>query len=105
MWIMETELVLRGVRSRAALSLRQLAERAHTSHSTLAAYESGRVIPGGDTIDRLVRAAGFEIEPALVSTVPDLAQRGSELLDVLELAEMFPARHTPTLRGPRFGRA
>jgi len=102
---MDTSGLLREVRSRAALSLRQLAARAHTSHATLVAYERGRVVPGSDTVDRLVQAAGFELEPALVSTLPDLASRGGELLDVLDLAELFPARHTPTLRCPRFAKA
>ena len=30
--------------------------------------------------------------------------RGQELEDVLELAEMFPARHSQTLDAPVFGR-
>lgn len=85
------------------MSLRQLAARGHTSHATLSAYEAGRVVPGGDTLDRLVRAAGFDLEPCIVRSLPDLAQRGEELLDVLDLAEHFPARHAPTLRCPPFG--
>ena len=100
---MDSNQVLRGVRARAALSLRQLAARGHTSHATLAAYEHGRVVPGGDTFDRLVRAAGFEVEPTLVNALPDRAQRGQELMDVLDLAEQFPARHHASLRCPRFG--
>jgi len=102
---MESSGLLRGVRLRASLSLRQLAARGHTSHSTLAAYEAGRVAPGTDTMDRLVHAAGFRLEPGVVRGLPDPADRAQELLDVLDLAEHFPARHAATLRCPRFGRA
>jgi hypothetical protein len=38
-----------------------------------------------------------------VCTLPDRAVRAQELLDVLELAELFPARHQRTLRYPAFG--
>lgn len=102
---MESALVLHGVRSRALLSLRQLAARAHTSHATLAAYEAGRVDPGAATVERVARAAGYELEAALVRSLPDHAERARELLDVLDLAEQFPARHSPTLHCPVFGRA
>jgi transcriptional regulator with XRE-family HTH domain len=96
---------LRRARTRAGLSLRQLARRAGTSHSTLAAYESGRVDPGVETIDRIMRAAGFTLDLELSPRVggPDAEARGRELVAVLELAAQFPARHAPTLQFPRFG--
>jgi transcriptional regulator with XRE-family HTH domain len=96
---------LREARQRAALSLRQLAERAETSHSALAAYESGRTTPNGDTFDRVLRAAGFTVDVVLTPRLDagDRRARGRELIDVLELAEMFPARHSPTLTFPKFG--
>ena len=103
--IMDVATMLRAVRRRRSLSLRQLGQRAHTSHATLAAYEAGRGAPTADTLDRVLRAAGFEAEPALVMALPEHATRGQELLDVLELAEQFPARHDATLRAPRFGRS
>lgn len=84
--------------------MRALGLRAHTSHATLAAYEAGRVAPTTNTLARVVRAAGFEIEPALVRTLDPSTDRGQELLEVLELAAEFPARHHPTLRCPVFGR-
>jgi transcriptional regulator with XRE-family HTH domain len=105
---MDAALVLRGVRRRAGWSLRRLADLAHTSHATLAAYEGGRVVPGAETLERIVRSAGYELEPAVVRTIPAAAataDRERELLDVLELAEQFPARHSRTLQYPRFGRA
>ena len=105
MRLMEVDLTLRGVRHRALVSLRQLGARAHTSHATIAAYEAGRVAPTTDTVDRIVGAAGFELEASLVRMVPGHPGRGQELLDVLELAEQFPARHQRSLKCPRFGHA
>lgn len=85
--------------------MRDLAGRAHTSHATISAYEAGRVAPTTDTFERVVRAAGFDVEPTLVRTlaVADRAERGRELVEVLDLAAQFPARHHPTLRCPVFG--
>ena len=105
---MDVSLTLRRARAKTGLSLRALAERAGTSHATLAAYEAGRVVPRVDTLDRILRAAGF-------ATDIDLAQRpdgseaereakGEELRQALELAAMFPSRHSRRLRFPPFPR-
>ena len=90
--------------------------RADTSHSALSAYESGRKVPTVATLDRVVRAAGLvlgdELVPAGAGVAvgvdgadTDQAARGRELIDVLELAALFPARHEPELVFPRFGAA
>jgi transcriptional regulator with XRE-family HTH domain len=102
---MDAGQLLRSARQRAGLSLRQLAERADTSHSALAAYESGRTVPNVDTFDRVLRAAGFTVDVVLTPRPDggDSRARGRELIEVLELAETFPARHSPTLTFPRFG--
>jgi transcriptional regulator with XRE-family HTH domain len=104
---MDAATTLRTARKRAGLSLRVLATRAATSHSTLAAYEARRKVPSVDTLDRVVRAAGYEAGIELTPLVggPDPAARGRELQDALELAAQFPARHARVLRYPRFGRA
>jgi transcriptional regulator with XRE-family HTH domain len=96
---------LRSARSRAGLSLRELARRAGTSHPTLAAYEAGRKVPSVETFDRVLRAAGFATNLELTPAVggPDPAERGRELVEVLDLAARFPARHSASLRFPRFG--
>jgi transcriptional regulator with XRE-family HTH domain len=94
--------ILRSARRRAHLSLRQLARQAGTSHSTLSAYESGRVAPSVATVDRILRAAGFAGAVEL-APVMDGRDRGAELVEVLELAAMFPARHAEALEFPRFG--
>jgi len=85
--------------------LRALARRAGTSHSTLAAYEGGHKTPGVDTLERILRAAGYTIHMELTPVVggPDPAARGRELVEVLDLAARFPARHSPTITFPRFG--
>ena len=94
-------------RHRAGLTLRELARRAGTSHSTLAAYEADRKVPSVETFDRLLRAAGYastvDVAPAVGGVDP--ADRGRELVEVLDLAARFPARHDRTLRFPRFGPA
>lgn len=102
---MDAAATLRSARTRAGLSLRQLARRAGTSHSTLAAYESGRKVPTVDTLDRIVRAAGFALGNELAPRVegPTLGDRGRELVEALELAALFPARHARRLAYPRFG--
>jgi transcriptional regulator with XRE-family HTH domain len=97
--------VVRTARERAGLSLRQLGRLAGTSHSTLSAYEAGDKAPSVATLIRIVRAAGFalDLELSPVAVVPDRAARGRELVEVLELADRFPARHEPRLDQPRFG--
>ena len=104
---MDAASTLRRVRQRSGLTLRALAARADTSHSTLAAYESGRKVPTVETLDRIVRAAGSELDIELKPAVGgvDRAARGRELAAVLDLAEQFPARHARVLDFPVFPRA
>jgi transcriptional regulator with XRE-family HTH domain len=104
---MSAATTLRAARRRAGLSLRALAERAGTSHATLAAYESGAKIPRVDTLMRILGAAGFAVDLELTARPEgdDRAARGRELVEVLELAARFPARHDPALPYPPFRRA
>jgi transcriptional regulator with XRE-family HTH domain len=97
--------IVRLARRRASLSLRQLARRAGTSHSTLSAYESGDKVPTVATLARIVRAAGFALDLELLPLAggPDPEARGRELVEVLELAGQFPARHEALLSSARFG--
>ena len=43
-----------------------------------------------------------DLQPRIGSGRDDRVARGQELIDVLALAEMFPARHARTLAFPRF---
>jgi transcriptional regulator with XRE-family HTH domain len=95
-------------RHASGLSLRELAGRAGTSHSTLSAYETGRVAPSVATLERVLDAAGLAIEIDTVRRVrrTEHLERGVELWMALELAASFPAPARPTsLRAPRFGRS
>lgn len=104
---MDAARLIRTARRRAGLSLRELAERAHTSHSTLAAYEQARTTPNVDTLDRILTACGFHVDVTLAARPAEVAAdpvaRGRELVEVLELAAQFPARHGSALTCPRFG--
>jgi transcriptional regulator with XRE-family HTH domain len=104
---MHAATTIRSARRRAGLTLRGLAERAGTSHAALAAYESGAKVPRVDTLDRIVRAAGFEPSVDLTPQPAgeDRVAKGNELVDVLVLAAQFPARHSRTLRFPVFPRS
>jgi transcriptional regulator with XRE-family HTH domain len=105
---MDGAATLRRARLEAGLSLRALAERAGTSHATLAAYEAGRAVPRVDTLDRILRAAGYatdiDVSRRPDATAAERSAKGRELLEALELAAMFPARHARRLRFPRFPR-
>lgn len=86
------------------MSQRALGARAGTSHATVSAYENGRKEPGTATLERLVGAAGFDLDVALRPRPAPPEERAVELVEVLELAAQFPARHAPSLACPIFGR-
>jgi transcriptional regulator with XRE-family HTH domain len=100
---MDAASLLRQARADSGLSLRRLAERAGTSHATLSAYEAGHVNPSMQVVQRIARAAGFSLTIELQRVLGDPAHdRGNELVQALELAAQFPARHSRDLRYPRF---
>lgn len=104
---MRTAGIVRRARREAGLSLRGLAERAGTSHATLSDYEHGRRVPRVDTLERLLRAAGFAPDIELERRADAGGQReakGRELEEALELAAAFPARHDRELTAPVFPR-
>jgi transcriptional regulator with XRE-family HTH domain len=101
---MDSSATLRLARHRSRLTLRELASRAGTSYSTLAAYEAGRVHPSFEKVRHIVEQAGFDLEVSLVPRPGDDADRGRELEEVLDLAGRFPARHASSLTFPPFPR-
>ena len=54
--------LLRSARRRAGLTQRELARRARVPQPTIAAIESGRQDPRYNTLSRLLRAAGYELD-------------------------------------------
>lgn len=98
--------LLRTARLRAGYSLRELAERAGTSYSTLSDYERGTKVPALTTMARVLDAAGFSLEVSLADKTPptrgdrDTRPRGEQLEEVLHLADQFPSRHTREMEYP-----
>lgn len=62
---MDGGLLIREARLRAGLTQAELARRAATSQPAIARYERGDVSPRVDTLDRIVRACGLELQPSL----------------------------------------
>ena len=58
---MEAASLIAHARRTAGLSQAALASRAHTSQQTIASYEHGHKQPGAQTLERILRACGFEL--------------------------------------------
>jgi transcriptional regulator with XRE-family HTH domain len=58
--------LVREARRRAGLSQRELAGRAGTTQSAIARLETGRSTPSFDTVLRLVRLCGLDLDVMLV---------------------------------------
>lgn len=101
---MDVGATLRAARRAAGLTQRGLAERARTSRPTLAAYESGGKVPRADTFARILAAAGKDVAVEARPYDGTDAERDEELVQVLLLAQQFPARVERTLDAPCFGR-
>lgn len=91
--------ILTRARKRAGLTQAELARRAGTSQPVISAYEHGRRDPSIETLRRLLRAAGAELELGIgVHAAPDLpapaddTERARRLVDVLLLADAIPLR-------------
>lgn len=95
--------VIQIAREKSGLSKRELARRAGTSPAAIVKYESGTMSPTVDTLNRLLRVAGWEIEVQVSATSQHLVERGEmmcELLEIVDLVEIRPAN--PVLQFPRF---
>lgn len=100
---MDTARLIRISRERAGLSKRELARRAGTSPAAIVKYESGTTSPTVDTLNRILRVAGWEIEVQVTQVSQQLVERGvmmHELLGIVDLVEIRPAN--PILEFPRF---
>ena len=79
--------LLREARTRAGLSQRALAQRAGTAQSVIARIERGQTSPTWETLERLLKAADFEVR-AEVGPQPVV---GSHMLkEVAGLLSMTP---------------
>jgi len=56
---------LNGARRSAGLTQRQLAVRSGVPQPTIARIEAGKQMPRADTLDRLLRACGWELDMSL----------------------------------------
>lgn len=77
--------LIREARRRAGLTQRQLADRAGTTQSAVARWESGRTSPDLSTVRRLVRLCGLDLEVALVE------RDDSDLAQARRLRDLTPA--------------
>ena len=105
---MNVHFAIKTARQQSGLSLHELAKRANTSHSALAAYESGIKIPKIETLERIISAAGFAIDIHLEKRIrqhsSSASSKGEELEQALALAQQFPTRPNSHLDAPIFGR-
>jgi len=87
---MDAAVVIRAARRRAGLTQRELAARAATTQSAVAAYEGGAKQPSMTTLNRLVAAAGcsvaWSLGPArsLVHATVDAVARSLQVADEQE---------------------
>ena len=58
-------LLVKEARLRAALTQRELAARMGTRQPVIARWERGRAEPGFETVQRALRACGFDLEIAI----------------------------------------
>ena len=87
--------VLREARTRAGLTQRQLAERAHTAQSVVARIESGVTSPSWETLGRLLEVAGFALDATLR---PIAAEPSHMLADVPRILRLTPEQRLLELR-------
>ena len=87
--------LVREARKRAALTQRELAERAGTTQSAIARLESGRTSPTLEQVQRLMRLAGFELLVELAPFDDSDGTQARQLKDLDEVARL--ALNTATL--------
>jgi transcriptional regulator with XRE-family HTH domain len=101
---MDAAVLLHEARRRSGFSRRNLARRGGTSASTLAAYESGASVPSVATLERLLLAAGFEVEARLRPLPPSDEQELREKIEALfSFTDTLPRRPRGPLKYPVFG--
>jgi transcriptional regulator with XRE-family HTH domain len=87
--------LLTEARRRAGLSQRALARRARTAQSVIARIENGTSSPSWQTLERLLRSAGFALSVALT---PRLRGASHMLDDVPRILRLTPEERLIELR-------
>lgn len=85
-----------GARRSAGLTQRQLAGRSGVPQPTIARIESGKQMPRADTLDRLLRACGWELDMSL------LRGQGEDLSLIRSWLALSPQERAE--RGVEYGR-
>lgn len=78
--------LLRSARQGAGISQRELARRAATAQSVVARIERGTTSPSWNTLDQLVRAAGYELSAEVISRAPPDASILDDVPRILTLS-------------------
>jgi predicted nucleotidyltransferase/DNA-binding XRE family transcriptional regulator len=98
---LDSATIVAFVRKKSGLTQAQLAQRAGTSQPAVARYENGSANPSTATLQRLTRAAGYEVQVKLVpANASDLStprakklrRRRGEIIAALEKAGASNAR-------------
>jgi transcriptional regulator with XRE-family HTH domain len=100
---MDAARIIRFARAKSGLSIWELAQRAKTSSAAIVKYESGKTSPSVETLNQILRAAGWAAEVNLFPVSSDLVARGEmmvELLEIVDLVEIKTAEEY--LQFPRF---
>jgi transcriptional regulator with XRE-family HTH domain len=93
--------VLERARRHAGLTQEQLAKRARTARTAVSAYEHGRKSPSLDTLERLLAAAGFELDAQPRVEFSEVADaRGRSVWVPTRLPQLSPERAFATVRLP-----
>jgi transcriptional regulator with XRE-family HTH domain len=79
--------LLRAARRGADLTQRALARRAGTTQAVVARIESGETSPGWDTLQRLLRASGFDLRAEII---PRPSSRSHMMGDVARILRLSP---------------
>jgi hypothetical protein len=85
--------LLREARREACLSQAALARRARTSQQTVADYERGRKQPRSATLERLLRACGFELSLTAIDFGPRRRLLDAHRATILRIAHNHGARN------------
>jgi transcriptional regulator with XRE-family HTH domain len=100
---MNAAVLIKTAREKSGLSKRELARRAGTSPAAIVKYESGQTSPTVDTLNRILKVAGWEVEAHLASVLNELVERGEMMADLLSIVDLVEIRPADLyLKFPRF---